>query len=77
MELVPKNFLIRCPKCSWGRATSGVKADLTDLHEVRNSCPTCGRARKFKCPKCGTASVMRRIHGNKPTTPPPNLAIGD
>lgn len=59
----PKNFMIRCPKCRWARLSSGVSMDLADLHEVTSSCKNCGKARKFKCPKCGMNSPMKRIKG--------------
>ncbi len=61
---VPKNFIIRCLKCRWARISSGVAADMTDLHEVTRSCPTCGKWRRFKCPKCGQEAVMKRVKGN-------------
>jgi transcription elongation factor Elf1 len=58
---VPKNFIIRCPRCRWARVSSGVKADLEDLHEVDPNCKNCGKWRKFKCPECGMPSPMKRI----------------
>ena len=63
---VPKNFVIRCPKCRWARLSSGVAADLSDLHEIKSNCKNCGKFRKFQCPKCGTHSTMKRLHGNSP-----------
>lgn len=57
----PKNFFIRCPRCRWGRLSSGLKSDLQDLHEVNPNCLNCGKWRKFKCPKCGTNSTMQRV----------------
>ena len=62
---VPKNFFIRCPRCRWARTSSGMTADLTDLTEINPNCVNCGRWRKFKCPKCGMPSTMRRLKGNK------------
>lgn len=61
---IPKNFVIRCLRCHWKKFTSGVKGDLTDLHEIKSNCPTCGKWRTFKCPKCGTNCQMRRFRGN-------------
>jgi len=61
---VEKNFVIRCPRCRWARLSSGVAMDLEDLHEIDPNCPTCGKWRKFKCPKCGMPSPMKRIKGN-------------
>lgn len=61
---VAKNFVIRCAKCRWARISSGVKADLVGLHEIPNNCPTCGKLRQFKCPKCGYAAKMKRFQGN-------------
>ena len=61
---VPKLFMLRCPKCRWGRSSSGVSADLADLIEVKNNCASCGKARKFRCPKCGVACPLKRIKGN-------------
>ena len=61
---VPKNFVIRCPRCRWARITSGVAQDITDLHEIDPNCVNCGKWRRFKCPKCGRSSPMTRIKGN-------------
>ena len=61
---VPKNFVIRCLRCRWARITSGVAADITDLNEVNPGCTTCGKWRKFKCPKCGMGCPMKRLKGN-------------
>lgn len=60
----PKNFVIRCNKCCWSRISSGLTADLADLHEIKSNCPTCGKARKFQCAKCGRPAFMKRIKGN-------------
>lgn len=61
---VPKNFFIRCSRCRWARRSSGMKADLSDLIEITPGCTTCGKWRKFKCPKCGMSSLMKRLKGN-------------
>ena len=61
---VPKNFIIRCPRCRWARITSGIAQDMEDLNEVDKNCINCGKWRKFKCPKCGMPSQMRRLRGN-------------
>ena len=61
----PKNFLIKCGSCAWSRVSSGLKADLADIREIKNnSCTNCGKWRKFHCPKCGSPSMMKRIKGN-------------
>ena len=64
MTDVPKNFILRCKKCRWARTSSGTKDDLKDMHEVNNSCISCGKARKFKCPKCGDMVTLTRLRGN-------------
>jgi len=61
---VPKNFVIRCLRCRWARITSGIASDITDLNEVNQGCVNCGKWRKFKCPKCGMPSPMKRLRGN-------------
>lgn len=61
---VPKNFIIKCLRCKWGKLTSGTSDDLVGLHEVHIGCRTCGKWRKFKCPNCGMPSPMKRIKGN-------------
>jgi predicted RNA-binding Zn-ribbon protein involved in translation (DUF1610 family) len=61
VTVIPKNYVIRCGKCCWSRTTTGLKVDLADLHEIANNCPTCGKWRKFTCPKCGNHAVMRKI----------------
>jgi hypothetical protein len=58
---VPKNFMIRCMACRWARTTTGLKADLADLHEIKNNTTVPGRHRKFLCPGCGKHAVMKRI----------------
>lgn len=61
----PKNFIIKCGSCAWSRASSGLRADLADIREIKNnSCTNCGKWRKFHCPKCGSPSMMKRIKGN-------------
>jgi hypothetical protein len=60
----PKNFLLRCKKCRWAKASSGLKDDLKDLNEITSACPTCGKARRFKCPSCGDIAVLKRVKGN-------------
>lgn len=60
----PKNFAIRCPRCRWARLSSGVSSDLADLVYVKPTCAGCGKVRKYRCPKCGTASPLQRIKGN-------------
>lgn len=67
---VPKNFLIRCPKCRWGRTSTGCKDDLQDLKEVPSS-PVEHTKRRFRCPKCGAIAEMHRVRGNAPLSPPP------
>ena len=58
-----KNFMIRCVRCNWRTFSTGITADLKaeGLVEVKKGCKTCGGARMFKCPKCGTASKMFRM----------------
>lgn len=60
----PKNFVIRCGRCRWARLSSGLKADLVGINEVKSNCASCGKARKFQCPKCGQHAMMKRIRGN-------------
>jgi len=61
---VEKNFIIRCPRCRWARISSGIATDIEDLNEIDPGCINCGKWRRFKCPKCGMASTMRRLKGN-------------
>jgi hypothetical protein len=61
VKTVPKNFMIRCPACLWGCTSTGLKADLVDLHEIKNNTTVPGRWRKFVCPKCGKHATMKRI----------------
>lgn len=60
----PKNFALRCPSCRWARITSGLATDLQDLLVIKPTCQNCGKFRKYKCPKCGTACPLKRIKGN-------------
>ena len=64
---VPKNFMIRCPRCRWGRTSTGLKVDLKDLNEVASRNPG-AEFRKFKCPKCGSTAVMKRINRSDTTS---------
>lgn len=61
---VPKNFIIRCSNCRWAVLTTGLKDDLSQFHEIKSNCPTCHGKRKFRCLKCGSQAIMRRIKGN-------------
>jgi hypothetical protein len=61
--MLPKVFLISCRYCNWSEKSSGVQSELTHLIELRNSCKTCGKPRKFKCPKCGMEAKMFRMKG--------------
>ena len=64
-------FQIRCLKCRWAKMSNGTQDDLKDLYEsqddlkdlyeLKNSCSTCGKKRKFRCPKCGQAATMHRV----------------
>lgn len=60
----PQNFVIRCAGCRWARMTSGLTADLADLIYVKPTCKTCGKFRKYRCPKCGQACPLKRVKGN-------------
>lgn len=67
-----KLFQIRCQRCRYSEFSSGLKADLTHLVELK-ACEKCGGKRKFRCPKCGGLAPMVRLAGNnavKPETPP-------
>ena len=68
-KTVPKNFMIRCPRCCWARLSSGTKEDLEDLHEINPNCVNCGKWRKFRCQNCGSPAMMKRIKGNAPIKP--------
>jgi len=68
-DLVPKNFIIRCPSCRWAKSTSGTKDDLVGLYEVKRACATCHGNRKFRCPKCGSPATMQRVRGNAQKPP--------
>lgn len=56
-------FFIRCQKCRWAEVNNGTTAALAHLHEITNNCATCGKARQFRCPKCGRPSKMTRVKG--------------
>lgn len=60
----PRNFMMRCASCNWGRASSGLKSDLADLAEVKANCNTCGKWRRYRCPRCGAICPLKRIKGN-------------
>lgn len=60
---VPKNFIIRCQKCLHARMSTGLSADLTDLHEYKG-CASCGGGRNFRCPMCGGKMKMKRVSPN-------------
>lgn len=57
-------FLIKCIKCGWSIKTKGTKKDILDLKlkEIKNSCSTCGKPRKFNCQKCSSPAKMFRIN---------------
>jgi predicted RNA-binding Zn-ribbon protein involved in translation (DUF1610 family) len=54
-------FVIRCEKCRWAEVNGGTSPELKHLHEIANNCSTCGKARQFRCPKCGRAAKMTRV----------------
>lgn len=56
-------FTIRCQKCRWAEVNGGTTPELKHLHEIPNNCPTCGKARQFRCPKCGRPAKMTRVKG--------------
>lgn len=62
---IPKEvkFTIRCQKCRWAEVNGGTTPELKHLHEIPNNCPTCGKARQFRCPKCGRPAKMTRVKG--------------
>jgi len=60
---LPKTFIIRCPRCRWGRTSDGTADDLKGLTEVRK-CSHCGRPREFRCLKCGGNAKMMKIKYN-------------
>lgn len=62
MTDINKVFQLRCKKCLYSEFSSGLKGDLTHLHEYKK-CLTCGGPRKFRCPKCGGMFEMKRIAG--------------
>ena len=64
MNSTSKSFIIRCPKCRWAETSTGISTDLAHLKEIANDCTSCGKARQFKCPKCGALAKMIRFKGN-------------
>lgn len=58
---IPKNFMLRCIKCGWGRTTTGLPSDLSDLVYVKSSCKGCGKFKRYRCPKCNTACPMKKV----------------
>jgi|688.fasta_scaffold168057_2 hypothetical protein len=56
-------FQIKCIKCGWSLKTKGTKKELSELNlkEVKNTCSTCGKPRKFVCKKCSSLAKMLRI----------------
>ncbi len=60
----PQNYILRCSRCRWARASSGLEADLKDLLSVKSNCSTCGKYRTYKCPKCGMNCPLKRVRGN-------------
>lgn len=56
-------FLIKCNNCNWHIKTNGTKKEISDLNllEIKNSCSSCGKPRRFKCKKCGQHAKMHRL----------------
>jgi len=50
--VLKKVFMLRCRQCGWNEASTGIKSDLSHLHEIVDACKTCGKKRKFRCPNC-------------------------
>ena len=63
-EQISKNFMLKCKSCSWSEMSTGIKEDLSNYLEIKSGCSTCGKYRKFKCPKCGGISLLKRVKGN-------------
>jgi hypothetical protein len=63
-ENVPKNFVLMCQKCKWSKKSTGLKEDLANLTRLNDGCLSCGKIKKYKCPKCGGVCVLKRIKGN-------------
>jgi hypothetical protein len=59
-NLLPRKFILRCMKCRWGRTSTGLSSDLSDLKET-TSCTNCGKTRQFRCPRCGQTAKLTRI----------------
>jgi transcription elongation factor Elf1 len=64
-----KLFQLRCQRCRYSEMSSGLSPDLKHLFEIKK-CATCGGPRKFRCPRCGSIAVMKRVHGNSDGKPP-------
>jgi hypothetical protein len=54
-------FLIKCSFCKWFEETNGFSKNLSHLIEIKNNCSTCGKPRKFRCPKCKHVAKMIKI----------------
>jgi hypothetical protein len=57
-------FLIKCNKCNFRIKTKGDKKSIEEekLSEIKNNCASCGKIRKFYCPKCKNIAKMFRIN---------------
>lgn len=53
-------FVIKCQFCKWFEETTGFSKDLSHLFEIKNDCLSCGKPRKFRCPKCKRIAKMTR-----------------
>jgi hypothetical protein len=53
-------FLIRCEYCKWYEETTGFSKDISHLTEIKNACSSCGKPRRFRCPKCKRIAKMTR-----------------
>jgi hypothetical protein len=60
MSDTPKNYMLRCIKCSHSEMTTGLSKDLFHLAEIKK-CSNCGGPRKFRCPKCGMTITMQKV----------------
>lgn len=56
---VPKNFVLKCKKCSRSQLSTGLSSDLKHLKET-TTCSNCG-GRTFRCPECGGTMKLKRI----------------
>jgi hypothetical protein len=61
--MIEKPFLIKCPRCKWFERVQGTKDSLKHLLEKKSGCSTCGKKRRFYCPKCSSLATMIRIFG--------------